>query len=134
MWKRNKIFRYPYIFSGGTCKMVGIFDDFSKFHSAFSTLHFEKSLNMANILQKLKKSLVQLVINSFLPWYCGYPFHHYCACDDKMSKWQIELTSMHLFVWHFSSLHYYTIEDFASMHSYFVIGTLSDGVSKKYFK
>ena len=45
---------------------------------------FEKSSNMANIWQKMKKILVQLVFNTFLHSSAstrylgfGYPFHHY---------------------------------------------------------
>ena len=51
------------------CKNFAIFDEFSKFYSVLSActpIHFEKSSNVAKILQrKLKKSLVQLAVSSF---------------------------------------------------------------------
>ena len=57
-------------FSSFFCQFFGIaaasFDDFSKFYSIFSALHFEKSSNSASIWQKMKKSLVQLALK---PWY-----------------------------------------------------------------
>ena len=34
------------------CQIFGIFDEFSKFHSVFRALHFEKSSNMGTILAK----------------------------------------------------------------------------------
>ena len=46
-------------------QIFGLFDDSSKFRSAFSALHFEKSSNMAKIWPKMKKSLVQLALNPF---------------------------------------------------------------------
>ena len=48
--------------------IFGIFDDFSKFCSAFGALHFEKkSSSMPKIWQKMKKSLVELAFkNPFL--------------------------------------------------------------------
>ena len=42
-----------------------IFVDFSKFCSTFSTLHFEKSSNMAKIWQNMKKTHIQLAFNLF---------------------------------------------------------------------
>ena len=49
---------------------------FHSFTIIFSTLHFEKSSNMAKIWQKMKKSLVRLAFNPFLQYayvYCTYP-------------------------------------------------------------
>ena len=42
----------------------GIFDDFSKFHSTFGILFFEKPSNMTKIWQKMKKSCVQLALET----------------------------------------------------------------------
>ena len=46
--------------------MFAIFDDSSKFCSAFGALFFEKSSNMAKIWQNMKKALVQFAFNPFL--------------------------------------------------------------------
>ena len=61
-------------------QIIAIFDDFSKFHSLFGALNFEKLSNMA---KNGRKSLVQLALNSFLhgttgtrnPGF-GYLFRH----------------------------------------------------------
>ena len=45
---------------------VKFFDDFSKFQSTLSTLHFEKLSKMAEIWQKMKKSPIQLAFNPLL--------------------------------------------------------------------
>ena len=50
MGNRNWIFGYlksaeELVFKANSTRFFGIFDDFSKFHSTFSTLHFEKSSN-----------------------------------------------------------------------------------------
>ena len=66
---RNPIFAYPQslrkIMGEGKLNKAflhffAIFDDFPKFLSNFSTLIFEKSSNMAKLLQNMEDSPVQL--------------------------------------------------------------------------
>ena len=57
-------------FSSFFCLIFAIFDDFSKFHSTFIALQFEKSSNMA----KNEENLVRLAFNPFLHGTAGrYP-------------------------------------------------------------
>ena len=56
--KLNKAFLHFF------AKCLCIFDDFSKFHSTFGTLYFEKSSNLPSNWQKMKKSLVQLAFST----------------------------------------------------------------------
>ena len=48
--------------------LFGIFDDISKFRSVFAVLQFEKSSNMPENWQKMKKCLVQHALIPFFGW------------------------------------------------------------------
>ena len=47
------------------CQIFGIFDDFSKFNSAFGMLYFGNSSKMAKFWQKMMKNLVRLAFTHF---------------------------------------------------------------------
>ena len=68
------------------CQTCGIFDDRSKFRSAFVALHFEKSWNMAKIWQKMKKSLVQLAFSPFFVWF-RIPKNPIFGYPESAEKW-----------------------------------------------
>ena len=65
-----------------------IFDDFSEFCSIFGTLHFEKSLNTAKNLEKMKKNLSIILL---LKWPLFQPkmfTMHYCWFLSDISRYR----------------------------------------------
>ena len=53
----------------GFSSFFGVFDDFSKWRALKVLRNFEKSSNVPQIWQKMKKSLVQLAFNPFFGWF-----------------------------------------------------------------